>query len=339
MPLLRVSAHPIPTAGSYKFCKQHKELWNEFWEEMDGDMDKILDFAEKAGVDDPKEWFEELHRFLFDFFCGDPKILKNAAKKTFGSFISEVVKNHVNNPKCDWWYHTKGLSKQQFIKALEMAADFEDPKQAINHLNARMADFGAKLYSEFLLSLANKKAEIKSIASQKNQEAFKIEHEVFGKNLLDNFQVGSIVGHSLFANSELEILEVEEPETKTAQKISDNDVVKLYKEVHDYIIRTSPDAESYMAHREELASYDSYAVEWKNSKITKVTDYGRQHYSDIKWRLEEAESFYDSGKRTNKKWVDDRKATKTASTTSTPTLIAKNKAGNLCKILDIWNLE
>jgi len=243
MPLLRISAHPIPTAGSYTFCDQHKELWNTFWEEMDGDMDKILDFAEKAGIADPKEWYEELHRFLFDFFCGNPKILKKAAKQTFGAFISEVVKNHLNDPKCDWWYHTKGLSKKQFIKALEMAADFECPKQAINHLNARVPDFGAKLYSEYLLSLTQKKSEIKSIASQKNQEAFKIEHAVFGKNLLDNFQVGSIVGHSLFANDEFEIVEVEESENKTA------------------------------------------------------------------------------------------------STSSTPTFIAKNKVGNICKILDIWNVE
>ena len=84
MPQLQAQQHSWgdqPLYNFYHFPDEHKKNWMKFWESMDGDMDKIMDFAKKADIDSPVEWFESLHKFLFDFFAGTPKLLKYASKK------------------------------------------------------------------------------------------------------------------------------------------------------------------------------------------------------------------------------------------------------------------
>ena len=137
--------------ATYQFVPKHKPEWREFWEQMDGDKDKILEFAKNGGVERPEEWYQGLHKFLFDFFCGDEKILLTASEKDFNGFIAQVAENHINDPKEKWWYIDKGLNQDTFIRCLERAADIPGVSGAVSYLNARMRDFGAELYSEYLL--------------------------------------------------------------------------------------------------------------------------------------------------------------------------------------------
>lgn len=210
MPLLKTSqTHKClnqPPYRKYVFADEHKKDWMTFWKAMDGDRDKILDFAEKSEIQNPKDWYEELHRFLFDFFAGDDKLLKKAAKKTFGEFLAQVAENHVNAPKDKYWYFGKGLKPKDFIRVIEFAAAMADPSQAISYINARTPEYGAKLYSEYILSKTPGKKEIESIASDLNKKAFLKEKELTGLDTFDIFREGDTVRHLRFANEEFKIV-------------------------------------------------------------------------------------------------------------------------------------
>lgn len=190
MPLLRVSqTHTClnqPPRCLYEFAEEHRKGWCSFWKALDGDLDKILDFAKKAEVANPEEWYSELHRFLFDVFSGDYRLLKKAAKADFGGFISQIAENHVNDPKEDNWYFLKGLTYNKFLAMLEYAANIPVPHDAIANINSHVPGFGAKLYSEFLLSKTKHKSEIKSIASEINKKAYDLEKGLTGKTFFDN---------------------------------------------------------------------------------------------------------------------------------------------------------
>lgn len=180
-----------------------------FWKEMDGDKEKILEFAEKSEIENPEDWYEELHRFLFDFFSGDDRLLKKAAKKTFGEFLKQLAENHVNNPKEKMWYFKKGLKPKDFIRVMQFAAEMSEPRQAISYINARTPDFGAELYSEYILSKTPGKKEIQSIASDLNKKAYMLEVQATKKTAFDIFAVGDVVSHSLFPNDEFTVVAVD----------------------------------------------------------------------------------------------------------------------------------
>lgn len=214
MPLLRVSQKHTclnqKEFDSYVFNDEHKADWAEFWESMDGDLEKVLDFAEKAEIENPVDWVNNLHKFLFDFFSGNEKLLKKAGKKSFKDFLAQVAENHINDPKEKYWYFKKGLKIQDFIRVMEYAACFEKPTEAVRYINARTPDYGAKLYSEWLLSKAINKKELVSVASELNKKAYKLEEEITGKSIFDAVKTDGTtkISHSRFPNSELTIVGV-----------------------------------------------------------------------------------------------------------------------------------
>ena len=224
MPLLRVSqkhtCFELKEYNAYKFNDKQKPMWLEFWKEMGGDLDKILEFAEKSEVDNPVEWTNDLHKFLFDFFSGSEKLLKQAAKKDFSAFLAQVAENHINDPKEKYWYFKKGLKIRDFISVMENASIFDKPKEAVCYINARTPDYGAELYSEWLLSKAINKKDLVSVASDLNKKAYRLEEEITGRTILDTVKVdGSTkLKHSRFPNNELTVVGVH----KAALKISAN---------------------------------------------------------------------------------------------------------------------
>ena len=202
MPLLRIAqSHSClnqPPYCLYTFAEEQRKGWLEFWKDMEGDREKILDFAKKADVENPPEWFDSLHKFLFDFFSGDVKLLKNAAKKSFGEFLAQVAENHVNDPKPTDWYFLKGLRQRDFVRVLEYASMMPDPRGAIAYVNARTPEYGAKLYNEWLLSKTPQNKELKSIASDMNKKAYTLEKDATGKDILSELTEETKVKHSAF---------------------------------------------------------------------------------------------------------------------------------------------
>lgn len=211
MPLLRIAqTHKClnqPSYRLYTFAEEQKKNWYKFWEEMGGDQEKIIDFAKKGEVDNPEDWYEELHRFLFDLFAGDVKLLKKAAKSDFRGFLAQVAENHVNNPKDKYWYYKKSIKPNDFIRVLEYGAQFEDPIRAISYVNARMPEYGVKLYNEWLLSKVINKNELVTIASNMNKEAYKIEEEISG-SVFTKIAIDDKIKHFRFANEEFKVLDI-----------------------------------------------------------------------------------------------------------------------------------
>lgn len=211
MPLLKIAqTHKClnqPSYRLYTFAEEQKKNWYKFWEEMGGDRDKILDFAKKAEVDNPEDWYEELHRFLFDLFAGDIKLVKKAAKADFKGFLAQVAENHVNNPKDKYWYFGKGMKPTDFIRIVQYAAQFEDPVRSISYINARTPEYGVKLYNEWLLSKVINKNELVTIASNMNKEAYKLEAPIAG-SVFDRVAVEDKIKHLRFANEEFKVLEI-----------------------------------------------------------------------------------------------------------------------------------
>lgn len=199
-----------PPYNFYHFPEEHKSNWKKFWEELEGDLDRIIDFADKSGVEDPCEWVESLHRFLFDTFIGDPKVFKKSAEsKNFGSFLKEVAKNHQEDPKEKAWYLKRGISPRNFISMMERAAEIKDTRQAVAYINARVVDLGFYLYSEFILNKAPGKGKIKSIASDLNKRAFELEKAVLEEDRIDKIKIGSSVKHSLFPKDVFMVTHIE----------------------------------------------------------------------------------------------------------------------------------
>lgn len=226
MPLLTAEKHQWtsqPPYNFYHFPMEHLAAWETFWKEMDGDMDKILAFAEKSKVECPKEWFESLHRFLFDTFSGNVKLLKQGADSSFGTFLGKVTKAHEDNPKEKQWYTVRGITKDKFIAMLERASQIKDVRQAVAFVNSRVKDLGFYLYSEFLLSKTKAKSEIKSVASDLNKQAFDLEVEALGHSPVFNADVGDTVEHGLFPGEEFTVLEaVRDGDTLTMLVASDS---------------------------------------------------------------------------------------------------------------------
>ena len=211
MPLLTAQKHQWtgqPPYNFYHFPDEHRAGWQKFWEAMDGDFDKIIDFAKKADIECPKEWYESLHLFLFDIFAGNPKLLKCAANKSFGGFIGDVAKNHSDSPKQKDWYTVRGVTTRQFIAMLERAAEIKDVRQAVAFINARVKDLGFYLYSEFLLAKTEGKSALKSVASDLNKKAYEIECEVLGQSPIEGIEEGTVVKHSLFPSDNFMITDV-----------------------------------------------------------------------------------------------------------------------------------
>jgi len=211
MPLLTAEKHQWtkqPPYNFYHFPDEHRAGWKVFWEEMDGDLDKILAFAKKADIECPNEWYESLHRFLFLTFAGNVKLLKCGADTSFGTFIQKVRDNHFNNPKNKQWYTVRGITQNNFVAMLERAAEIKDIRQVVAFVNARVKDLGFYLYSEFLLSKTKGKSEIKSVASDLNKKAYKLESEAMGHSPLAILESGNIIRHSLFPEDEFEVTEV-----------------------------------------------------------------------------------------------------------------------------------
>jgi len=198
---------PAPN-NLYHFPREHKAGWQAFWESMDGDTDKILDFAKKSDIDSPEEWFSALHLFLFDVFSGNPNLLKVASGKSFGEFLKQVAENHTKDPKDKNWYVEKGITKNKFIAALERAADIADVKQAIGYVNARIVNLGFYLYSEYLLAKTEGKSKLKSVASGMNKQAYELEHKALGYSPLEDLAIGDKIGHSLAPHNVFMVVDV-----------------------------------------------------------------------------------------------------------------------------------
>ena len=211
MPLLKAQRYKElkrKPEGNYKFNESQKKQWEAFWEHQDGDMDKILAFAEKGDVSNPAGWYEALHLFLFGALSGNPKLTKMAARNKFGDFLVQVIENHMAEPKQRWWYGQKGTNQRNFLAMLERASDIPDEDGAVTYMNAHIPDFGMDIYSEFLLTKTKEKANIKSIASDMNEKAYRIEQEA-GFDILDRIAVGAHVEHYDFPNEEFRVTDVD----------------------------------------------------------------------------------------------------------------------------------
>jgi len=216
MPLLTAEKHQWtkqPPYNFYHFPDEHRAGWQVFWKEMDGDLDKILEFAKKADIECPAEWYESLHRFLFLTFAGNVKLLKCGADTSFGTFLQKVRDNHFNNPKNKQWYTVRGITQTNFIAMLERATDIKDIRQAVGFVNARVKDLGFFLYSEFILSKTKGKSEIKSVASELNRKAYDIESAAIGCSPLNILAAGDTVYHTLFPDDEFRITEIVRDDT------------------------------------------------------------------------------------------------------------------------------
>jgi hypothetical protein len=217
MPLFKISGKhlEIPVHGLYTFAEEHKEDWHKFWINMQGDIDKILDFAKDLGIESPKDWLEELHRFLFDIFSGSYRMITASNNLTFNQFLKGIIENHKKSPKTHYWYACHDTDLNGFIKIFEIASEFDDYKEAINHINARIRDFGSKVFNEWVLTKAKESGEIKSIATNKIKEMNKLERTIFGAR---NFKIGEKINYFGF-NDSLEITEIcMEPITKISFK-------------------------------------------------------------------------------------------------------------------------
>lgn len=192
--------------GIYSFVEDQKENWRAFWKVHNGDVEKILDFAKKSGIENPWNWVDELHLFLFNRFSGNINLLKHAASKNFNSFLAQVLKNHINNPRNPKWYLKFGVNYKMFTSYLEKAInDYEKDSDAIIFLNARIRNFGSEIHSEFILSKTNEVKNIKSIASKKNKEAYDIELKEIG----NQFKIGSTISYTKFPEEEFEIIDID----------------------------------------------------------------------------------------------------------------------------------
>ena len=197
-----------PTYGHYTFPHEHKCGWMEFWKAMDGDLDKIIDFAKKAEIESPTEWFESLHWFLFDTFYGNPAILKKASASSFQTFLKQVAENHTKNPKPKHWYTAHQITIDKFVRAMEAASEIQDTPQAISFINARIMALGSHLYAEYLLSKTKHFSDLKSVASSKNKEAYEMEKQALGASPLATLKVGEAVTHALHPGQSFPVLQV-----------------------------------------------------------------------------------------------------------------------------------
>lgn len=222
MPLLTAEKHQWtkqPPYNFYHFPEEHRAAWQTFWKEMNGDLDKILDFAKKADIECPNEWYESLHRFLFLTFAGNVKLLKVGADTSFGAFLQKIRDNHVNDPKNKRWYTVRGITQNHFVAMLERATDIKDIRQAVAFINARVKDLGFFLYSEFILSKTKGKSEIKSVASDLNRKAYEIEKAVDASpiNLLST---GENIYHVLFPDDTFRITEIVKDKNKISMLVT-----------------------------------------------------------------------------------------------------------------------
>jgi len=46
----------LPPSDLYRFDDGHRYGWASFWVEMKGDLDKIMDWAKKAEIEEPEGW-------------------------------------------------------------------------------------------------------------------------------------------------------------------------------------------------------------------------------------------------------------------------------------------
>lgn len=203
MPLLRTAqrgSHLRPARDDYYvFPEQHKGNWARFYESMGGDQEKILSWADKAGIEHPKAWFESLHRFLFDLYSGTAAMLKKAAKDNFSAFLKDIHTNHTKNPKPVSWYRAQGITPNRFLEVMKEASEIKQIDQAIAYVNARVMNLGYYLYAEYILSKTDEAKSIKSVAAQRNKEAYDLECLALGRSPLSALKEGDNVIHS-FAN-------------------------------------------------------------------------------------------------------------------------------------------
>lgn len=187
--------------GNYIFPEEHRKGWMAFWEANNGDIEKILKFAKSADIVHPEEWADSLYVFLFGTFWGNPKLLIQASSKGFDSFLVQVAKNHENTPKTKAWYHQHGVTQAQFITAIQAASEIADLNQSISYVNARIPSLGFYLYSEFLLAKTKQKDEIKSVASNMNEEAFQMECDAIEEYPEALFTKGAKVTHAFYPDT------------------------------------------------------------------------------------------------------------------------------------------
>jgi hypothetical protein len=210
MPLLKAQKHKLmfdpPPAGIYHFDEIHRIGWSEFWHEMKGDLDKVVDWAKKAEIEEPEAWVNELYKFLFGTYSGNMKLYVRGAKSNFSTFLAQTAANHINDPKDKWWYINRGITHQKFIGVMERAADISEIRNAIYFVNARIPDLGFKLYDEYLLSQAGHLDDMKRVASGMRKKAYEIEKGICGDAVLP--EKDDMIIHADFPGEEFKVLEM-----------------------------------------------------------------------------------------------------------------------------------
>ena len=189
--------------GQYQFFEENRQGWCDLWKEMDGDREKILDWANKMKIEFPEEWYTGLHNFLFSVSSGDEELLKQtAAAKSFSDFLAQVAEDHLKNPKETEWYVNQCTTPEKFLSAIQGAAEIDLEETAREYLNSRIMGIGSKLYDEYLLALTGYEAETKETASSLNRKAHKIEK----KFLARRYQPGQKIQHALHPGVELTVI-------------------------------------------------------------------------------------------------------------------------------------
>jgi len=330
MPLLAVGQRHSwvkqPPYNFYRFPDEHRGNWKTFWEEMDGDREKILAFAEKSDIECPCEWFESLHWFLFDIFSGDEKLMRKASKGGFGSFLAQVATNHINSPKEKEWYFLKGVTPENFIRVVETAAEIDDIRHCVAYVNARMKEFGSALYSEFLLSKVVEKKELKSIASELNKKAYALEK-----------QAGHFINSA--KNKEKKILEEElERVNNLLEHNTSKDTVQDKINLSQYRLELGRQLSELDKAEKQIKQEQAQEAE-----IPVTGSWPRMKEGNIvKHSLFPGEEFEVVHYHTERDNIPVRRkglASKLVATETRNILTVKDKNGKVGYISDLWNLE
>jgi len=182
-----------PLATRLEFFEEHRAGWEHLWNENGGNRDSIIKWAEDAGMSHPNNFFDGLHRFLFQHHY-DPLKKCAALPGKFSEWLLSTARMHAEKPQDKFFYLDQGCTLKGYLRALERAAIQKNVEESILVLNSEMPRSGDKLYAEFLLAQAGYKDQMKALASELNRAAFEIEA---GNDVSQHYEAGDELEYTL----------------------------------------------------------------------------------------------------------------------------------------------
>lgn len=178
--------------GTYVFSEATRPMWEEVWRWADGDLVKLVKFAETNGKPDPHEWVAQLHRFLFYTFPGVawlsrypqdgfPREAGRARPESFIAYCRQIADDHAEDPYERGWYKDRGVSADEFVRVLRLQnAEDDVPEEAlVSHINSRIPDLGFRLREAYdLLTVPDSTAKITEVRQSLQRVAAGIRAEM-----------------------------------------------------------------------------------------------------------------------------------------------------------------